>query len=437
METPKITQARLNQYRQELENSATDASDFVRSIVEAYQIAYPEASVTDIKKYTCDAIEDALHVFGGQSCTVANELFEEFAEQAGESVNTQIYDTFDKTYAESKVDYFAQDIVNGNIATFSGNVGAITGFYVKREAFQNMLNNCSKNGIRYARVPSGKETCAFCFMLASRGFVYHTKQSAGEGFGHSYHRHCDCIIVPGFHESTGISADKQIEGYEPSKLYERYKSCLDAVQTPQHTWSADAFNADVRAGKVGADEWEKWKLKRLCAEIDTRDTNWLWNGQKTKTDYSLNSKSNYGELIKSNNYAKENIKNKGNEWRDLWVHHVLEENGIQCQTQDSKNLDLKINGQWWEIKSPETPDEASNEVNELGFIESNIKKATRQFHNRQLNDVRIIFNAKYRQDVNDETMFNEIEYQMKKRSVTEVIYINEKGQLFRLKNETA
>lgn len=285
METPKITQARLNQYRQELENSATDASDFVRSIVEAYQIAYPEASVTDIKKYTCDAIEDALHVFGGQSCTVANELFEEFAEQAGESVNTQIYDTFDKTYAESKVDYFAQDIVNGNIATFSGNVGAITGFYVKREAFQNMLNNCSKNGIRYARVPSGKETCAFCFMLASRGFVYHTKQSAGEGFGHSYHRHCDCIIVPGFHESTGISADKQIEGYEPSKLYERYKSCLDAVQTPQHTWSADAFNADVRAGKVGADEWEKWKLKRLCAEIDTRDTNWLWTGKVPKVEY--------------------------------------------------------------------------------------------------------------------------------------------------------
>jgi hypothetical protein len=283
METPRVTQARLNQYRQELENSAADASDFVRSIVEAYQIAYPEASVTDIKKYTCDAIEDALHVFGGQSCTIANEFFEELAEQAGESVDTEIYDTFERSYAESKVGYFAKDIVNGNIATFNGNVGALTGFYVKREAFQNMLQNCSKNGVRYARVPSGRETCAFCFMLASRGFVYHTKKQAGDGFGHLYHTHCDCIIVPGFHEGTGISADAQIEGYKPNELYKRYKSCLDAVQTPQHTWDTDAFNADVRAGKIGANEWEKWKLKRLCAEINSRDTNWLWRTEFYKT----------------------------------------------------------------------------------------------------------------------------------------------------------
>ena len=339
METPRITQARLNQYRQELENSATDASDFVRAIVEAYQIAYPEASVTDIKKYTCDAIEDALHVFGGQSCTVANELFEELAEQAGESVNTQIYDTFDKTYAESKVGYFAQDIVNGNIATFNGNVGAITGFYVKREAFQNMLRNCGKNGVRYARVPSGKETCAFCFMLASRGFVYHTKQSAGEGFGHSYHRHCDCIIVPGFHEGTGISADAQIEGYKPSELYKRYKSCLDAVQTPQHTWSADAFNADVRAGKIGADEWEKWKLKRLCAEIDTRDTSWLWTGDPAPYTKEKGAKPLKKEDDTSKILASE--------------HGIAVEALKEINKNKIKTPDARINGEEWEYKIPD------------------------------------------------------------------------------------
>ena len=348
METPRITQVRLNQYRQELENSAKDASDFVRSIVEAYQIAYPEASIADIKKYTCDAIEDALHVFGGQSCTVANELFEELASQAGESVDTQIYDTFDRTYAESKVGYFAKDIVNGNIATFNGSVGALTGFYVKREAFQNMLNNCSKNGVRYARVPSGKETCAFCFMLASRGFVYHTKQSAGEGFGHSYHRHCDCIIVPGFHEGTGISADAQIEGYKPSKLYERYKSCLDAVQTPQHTWDTDAFNADVRAGKIGANEWEKWKLKRLCAEIGSRDTKWLWTGAKPEID---DEEKPIEQLTKSEKTAL----------------YTLKRNGIQVKTKAEdpkavKNIDFEIDGQLWEHKNVTTLSSLSNQL---------------------------------------------------------------------------
>ena len=348
METPRITQVRLNQYRQELENSAKDAGDFVRAIVEAYQIAYPETSIADIKKYTCDAIEDALHVFGGQSCTVANEFFEELASQAGESVDTQIYDTFERAYAESKVGYFAKDIINGNIATFNGNVGALTGFYVKREAFQNMLQNCRKNGVRYARVSSGRETCAFCFMLASRGFVYHTKQKAGEGFGHSYHRHCDCIIVPGFHEGTGISADAQIEGYEPSKLYNRYKSCLDAVQTPQHTWDTDAFNADVRAGKIGADEWEKWKLKRLCAEIDTRDTKWLWKNEKPEID---DEEKPIEQLTKGEKTAV----------------FTLKRNGIRVKTKGEdpkavKNIDFEIDGQLWEHKNVTTLSSLSNQL---------------------------------------------------------------------------
>lgn len=52
----------------------------------------------------------------------------------------------------------------------------------------------------YARVPSGTETCGFCLMLASRGAVYKTKQSAmfKEGTNDPYHNNCDCAIVPVF-----------------------------------------------------------------------------------------------------------------------------------------------------------------------------------------------------------------------------------------------
>ncbi len=49
-------------------------------------------------------------------------------------------------------------------------------------------------GIRFARIPNGP-SCGFCTMLASRGFVYASRKSAGEFT--RFHDHCDCRIVAG------------------------------------------------------------------------------------------------------------------------------------------------------------------------------------------------------------------------------------------------
>lgn len=84
---------------------------------------------------------------------------------------------------------------------------------VRRYANDTILKNVKRDGmkgIRYARVPVGIETCAFCIMLASRGFVYYSKESASAN-GH-VHPNCDCKIVPGFDGDV-------IEGYDPS-VYE-------------------------------------------------------------------------------------------------------------------------------------------------------------------------------------------------------------------------
>ena len=70
-------------------------------------------------------------------------------------------------------------------------------------------HNAIRNGLRYARAPGGK-SCAFCLMLASRGFVYHSKTSAGDG-GRRYHVHWHCRIVAG-------GKDIHVEGYEPEEI---------------------------------------------------------------------------------------------------------------------------------------------------------------------------------------------------------------------------
>lgn len=48
---------------------------------------------------------------------------------------------------------------------------------------------------RWARVPTGATTCAFCLLLASRGAAYHSEEDAG-GMASSYHGGCDCVATP-------------------------------------------------------------------------------------------------------------------------------------------------------------------------------------------------------------------------------------------------
>lgn len=74
-----------------------------------------------------------------------------------------------------------------------------------------------KNKVRFARVPSGINTCDFCMMLASRGFVYVSEKTAGQFT--KYHSFCRCQIVPSFK-----AQDAFIKGYNPDELYARYKN---------------------------------------------------------------------------------------------------------------------------------------------------------------------------------------------------------------------
>lgn len=76
---------------------------------------------------------------------------------------------------------------------------------------------------RYARVPQGAKTCAFCAMLASRGFVYSSAEAAG-GDMNKYHHDCDCEIIPSWDKNN-----PKIEGYDPEKLYQKYLKARESL----------------------------------------------------------------------------------------------------------------------------------------------------------------------------------------------------------------
>ena len=61
---------------------------------------------------------------------------------------------------------------------------------IKRGAARNTIENtrADPDDVRFARVPQGETTCDFCIMLASRGPIYHSEDSAG-AFS-KFHAHC-------------------------------------------------------------------------------------------------------------------------------------------------------------------------------------------------------------------------------------------------------
>lgn len=69
--------------------------------------------------------------------------------------------------------------------------------------------------VRYARVPVGAETCAWCLMTAGLGFWFMTEEAASHT-----HAHCDCAIIP---EIGGIH-DVHIDGYDSTVYRDMWRN---------------------------------------------------------------------------------------------------------------------------------------------------------------------------------------------------------------------
>ena len=116
------------------------------------------------------------------------------------------------------------DASNGSqeaVVSLQRQLGELVERTVKDGARSTVLANAIKDKAakKWARVPAGAETCAFCHMVASRGWVYATAEAASRAkkTGKSFHPGCDCQIVPSFTDEDPI-----IEGYDPDLLYQRY-----------------------------------------------------------------------------------------------------------------------------------------------------------------------------------------------------------------------
>lgn len=130
------------------------------------------------------------------------------------------------------------DAVAGSVRSLAGGLwgddplgvasalGAALQRYITYSSRDTVRRNAAKDPqrARYARVPTGEVTCAFCEMTASRGFVYHSKQLAGDG--NDYHDDCNCQVVVEWD-----AAPAHIQGYDPDAMYSRYQAARNSANS--------------------------------------------------------------------------------------------------------------------------------------------------------------------------------------------------------------
>ena len=104
-------------------------------------------------------------------------------------------------------------IKTGNPETVANSVGRL----VKMAGIDTTIKNALRDGAQWAWIPQGNETCAFCIMLASRGWQYASKDAIKNGHADHIHAHCDCIYAIRFDDDT------QYEGYDPDVYLEMYE----------------------------------------------------------------------------------------------------------------------------------------------------------------------------------------------------------------------
>lgn len=96
-------------------------------------------------------------------------------------------------------------------------IGDRISYEINRAAKVSVWRNGQRDSreVRYARVPVGAETCAWCLMTAGLGYWFMTAEAASHT-----HAHCDCAIVP----AIGGIHDVQIRGYDSTVYRDMWRT---------------------------------------------------------------------------------------------------------------------------------------------------------------------------------------------------------------------
>lgn len=211
-----IPRQMVEDYRKALESVSGKASDELGKLW------------STLNQFDVDDIQDILRMsmvsltakYGDVAALISAQFYENIrAYQRGGTYNAQLADNYaDKMNAMMG----GASLTNKPKEELFNQMLGMLDRYVLQAGRDTITQNSYRDPLkpRVARIPQGAKTCAFCLMLAARGFVYASKASAGNtgGIFNDYHDYCDCATVIDFTD------DPRVEGYDPAdRFYDIYR----------------------------------------------------------------------------------------------------------------------------------------------------------------------------------------------------------------------
>ncbi len=245
-----------------VEAQCAAARAYVETYLETAVALDPGMPAEELQSRAREAMEQAVRQYGGVAAEAAAQQYDLAAARLGLEVPPAERPAVEAGGLEEAAT--AASPVAETVGAYVRRCAARAATRVRRAGADAVISNAMRDqgaGMRYARVPTGRETCGFCLMLASRGFAYRTRESAG--WDRRFHDGCDCKVVP------GIDGVTRVPGYDPGQYARAWASARDAVD-----------DDGIRAALKGrpAEEVNKAITDEACREVERRAPAWAWRG---------------------------------------------------------------------------------------------------------------------------------------------------------------
>ena len=230
-----IPRAAVDFLTEEINGISADAQARVLRVLQG--INWTPENIAECRDLVLQALASVMPTYTTMAAQASADFYDAARELVvGEKMGAQAISDFDMRKTEGAVRGFVRFVPRDDVQTFNDQVLQRIDYEMKRSANMSVVENGRRDPkrVRYARVPTGAETCDFCLMLASRGFVYQSEGTAGAGHTHYA---CDCRCIPGW---DGM----EVEGYDPQAIYDRWQDAIDGKARERAERKGTDFDAE-------------------------------------------------------------------------------------------------------------------------------------------------------------------------------------------------
>lgn len=186
-----IPRAALDVVSAQVNALSADAQEKLMRVLS--RIEWTPDNIADCRAIVVEAMQAVMPGYTALAAQASADLYDAVREASvGEALGAVAESGYSPEATDGAVRAGVQKIVDGKaVEAFNDYVLQRADYEIRRAANYCVTANGSRDPLKpkYARVPTGAETCDFCLMLASRGFVYHSTSSAAVD-----HTHASCVL---------------------------------------------------------------------------------------------------------------------------------------------------------------------------------------------------------------------------------------------------